>query len=119
MEQSKTELLERAGIDTADALARFMGNEALLERFLKKFLDDPNYGALKAAMAMGDQAGAVTASHTLKGMCGNLSMSRLSALFTSQVALLRQDDMAGAAGLMPEIAQAYEEAAAAIRRCIP
>ena len=29
-----------AGIDIDDALPRFMGNEALLERFLKKFLQD-------------------------------------------------------------------------------
>ena len=27
-----------------------MGNEAILERFLRKFLDDPNYGLLLQAI---------------------------------------------------------------------
>ena len=77
MDAVKKERLTAAGIDVDDALGRFMGNEALLERFLTKFLADGNYAALSAAVAAGDSAGALTASHTLKGVCGNLSMSEL------------------------------------------
>ena len=33
--------LEAAGIDVASALERMMGSEALLERLLGKFLEDP------------------------------------------------------------------------------
>ena len=39
MDTRKNERLIAAGIDTASALERMMGNEMLLERFLKRFLD--------------------------------------------------------------------------------
>ena len=72
-------------------------------------------GAVRGAVAAGDWDKALTASHTLKGMCGNLSMTVLYDLFTRQVALLRASDTAGAAALMPEIEAACRKAAAAIR----
>ena len=115
MELEKQKRLEAAGIDVQSALERFMDNEMLLERFLKKFLDDPNYGKLKAAQAAGDREGAVTASHSLKGVCGNLSMTELFDLLTRQVGLLRAEDWAGAMDLMPGIDGAYEETCRAIR----
>ena len=114
MDAVKKERLTAAGIDVDDALGRFMGNEALLERFLTKFLADGNYAALSAAVAAGDSAGALTASHTLKGVCGNLSMSELFRLLTCQVEALRADDWTRAAGLMPEIDRAYESVVRAI-----
>ena len=46
MDALKKERLAAAGIDVDGALERFMGNDALLERFLKKFLADGNYAAL-------------------------------------------------------------------------
>ena len=115
MDQEKRKDLEAAGIDVQSALERFMDNEMLLERFLKKFLDDPNYEKLKAAQAAGDREGAVTASHSLKGVCGNLSMTELFDLFTRQVQMLREGDEAGAASLMPAIAQSYERVKRAIQ----
>ena len=69
--------LVRAGVDVDGALERFMNNEGLLERFLKKFPADPNYGALKEALARGDADAAFRAAHTLKGVAANLSMATL------------------------------------------
>lgn len=115
MEQAKKEMLAAAGIDAEDALERFMGSEALLTRFLGRFLEDASMDALRGAVAVGDWDKALTASHTLKGMCGNLSMTVLYDLFTRQVALLRASDTAGAAALMPAIEAACRKAAAAIR----
>ena len=119
MNQEWREQLASAGIDVDSALERFMGNEGLLERFMKKFLADPTFAALEEAVAGGDPAGALTASHTLKGMCGNLSFTGLYALFTRQVELLRGDDFPGAAAMMPEIRQAYGLVTDTIRRCWP
>lgn len=107
METLQKERLTAAGIDVDGALERFMGNDALLERFLKKFLADGNYAALSAAVAAGDAAAALTASHTLKGVCGNLSMPELFRLLTCQVEALRAGDWARAESLMPEIDRAY------------
>lgn len=115
MDQEKRKNLETAGIDVQSALERFMDNEMLLERFLKKFLDDPNYGKLKEAQVAGDREGAVTASHSMKGVCGNLSMTELFDLLTRQVGLLRAEDWEGAMALMPGIDRAYEETCRAIR----
>ena len=67
------------------------------------------------AQAAGDREGAVTASHSLKGVCGNLSMTELFDLLTRQVGLLRAEDWAGAMALMPGVDRAYEETCRAIR----
>ena len=117
MQELMRERLKEAGIDVPNALERFMGNETLLERFLKKFLDDPTYASLVQAFQAGEAEQALTASHTLKGMCGNLSMNDLARLFTRQVELLRAQDYDGAAAMMPEIGQAYDRVTQAIRRC--
>lgn len=115
MEAEKRTRLEAAGIDVGSALERFMGSDALLERFLKKFVEDANYGALKAALDAGDREGAITASHSLKGVCGNLSMTELFDLFTRQVQLLREEKDAQAAALMPDITRAYDRVSRAIQ----
>lgn len=114
MDALKRERLVAAGIDVDGALERFMGNDALLERFLGKFLTDQNYAALSAAVAAEHPEEALTAAHTLKGVCGNLSMQELFHLLTRQVEALRADDWAGAAGLMPEMDRAYAAVVRAI-----
>lgn len=114
----KKERLEQAGIDVDDVLERFMGNEALLDRMLKGFLQDQNYSVLCQAMEAGDASAALTASHTLKGLCGNFSMKEMSELVTKQVALLRGGDFAGAAALMEPISKCYDGLTEAIRGCL-
>lgn len=106
--------LVQAGIDVPDALERLMGNEALLTRFLKQFLQDANYPALREAVEQGNQKQALTASHTLKGLCGNLSMVELYQLFTRQVELLRGENWQGACDLMPQIDRVYRKVCQAI-----
>ena len=107
--------LEAAGVDVGQALARMMGSEALLERLLGKFLEEPNYAALCAALERGEPAATAAAAHGLKGACGNLSMTALYGLFTRQVDALRAGKLAEAERLMEEIAPAYAAVTAAIR----
>lgn len=109
MDQMKREQLEAAGIDVAGALERFMNNENLLERMLKKFLTDANYQKLLEAAEKQDAQQGLEASHTLKGLCGNLSMTALASLFTRQVELFRSDDSQGAFAMLPEISEAYRQ----------
>ena len=111
-------ILMDAGIDAESALNRMMGSEALLERLFRRFLEDGNFSALSAAIEAGDREGALTASHTLKGMCGNLSMDRLYSLFSGQVDLMRAGDWEAAVNLMPRIREAYDEAVSAVKRCL-
>lgn len=118
MDTLKKERLEKAGINVDDVLQRFMGNETLLDRMLKAFLQDQNYNALCQAVEAGDTSVALMASHTLKGLCGNFSMEKMGALVTEQVALLRGDDFEGAAALMEPISECYDGLAEAIRGCL-
>lgn len=108
MDAMRKQKLAEAGIDVDSALERFMNNEALLEKFLAKFPADPNHGALTAAIAAGDREGALAAAHTMKGVCGNFSMTALFELLTRQVAAFRADDWEGAVAMMPELDRMYE-----------
>lgn len=74
-------LLKQVGINTDSAVERFIGNESLYARMLKKFLDDKTFEKLAAAVAEGSGQEALEASHTLKGVCGNLSIDSLFSLF--------------------------------------
>ena len=56
----------------------------LVEKFVGKFLEDKSYETLCRQIAAGDRAEAFRAAHTLKGVCANLSFTRL---FTSAAAL--------------------------------
>ena len=116
MDTIKKEQLAGAGIDVDGALERLMGSETLLERFLLKFLSDPNFEKLEQAVAAEDLEGAIHAAHTLKGVCGNLSMHVLYELLTRQVDAFRGGEWAVAVGLMDEIRPAYVELAGVIRR---
>ncbi len=115
MDEAKKNSLREAGIQVEDALGRFMGNEKLLERFLLKFLDDGNYGQLKKAIEEKDRDTELRCSHTLKGVCGNLSITTLYDMFTRQVELMRADRWEEAEAMMPEIEKAYEAVTAVIR----
>lgn len=115
MDEAKKRILSEAGVDVDGALARLMGNEALLVRLLKKFPEDQNYAKLVSAMERGDAEAALAASHTLKGVCGNLSMTALFDLFARQVAALRAGQWQEAADMLAQIGPAYEKTVAAIR----
>lgn len=104
MDSLRRQRLLDAGLDVDSALARFMNNEALLEKFLAKFPADPNHHRLAAAIA----------AHTLKGVCGNLSMTALFELLTRQVAAFRADDWEGAVAMMPELDRLYDGLCTAI-----
>ncbi len=103
------EKLGAAGVNVDDALARLMGSRALYERLLVKFLDDGNMARLTEAAAADDAEEGFEAAHALKGVCGNLSMTRLYELVSRQCDLFRAGDRAGAFALVPEAKQCYDE----------
>ena len=115
MTSEARQALEAAGIRTGELLDRMMGSESMAERFLCRFLEDPTSAALEAAMAAGRREEAFRAAHTLKGLCGNLSITGLGALAGRQTELLRgAEGWAEAQALMPEIAEAYSRVRSAI-----
>ena len=115
MTGQRKERLKAAGVDVDEALGRVLGNEALLERLLAKFADSPQLHQLEVALGQGDGQAVVAAAHTLKGVCGNLSITPLYQLFTRQVDTFRAGDPQGAAAMMGEIAEQFDLAARAIQ----
>jgi type II secretory pathway predicted ATPase ExeA len=88
--------LQTLGVDTDDALKRFMNNSSLYERMLKKLPKNVESLEVMPYLQSGDYAKALENAHTLKGVMGNLSIAPLYQAYTDAVALLRADDPSGA-----------------------
>ncbi len=115
MTEETRKKLEDVGIDLDSVLERFMGNEGLLERFLKKFPEDKSYQKLVEAVESRDVEAAFEAAHTLKGVSANLALENLHEVVDKQTELLRNKDMDAGAALMQEITKQYENTVAVIK----
>lgn len=104
--------LALAGIDLQDLMQRLMGNTTLVRVVIKKFVADPTYQKLLDAMDAGDMKGAEMACHSLKGMCGNLSLKELFELFQEQLKYFRTGEPAKAVAMQQQIAPLYAMAIA-------
>lgn len=105
-EEIKNEMIE-AGFDVEDALKRLLNNESLYEKFLKRFPDDPNFSALQDAVSNCEKEKAFDAAHTLKGLCGNLSINNILNLVSKQVEYFRADQWDEGVAMMDDITREY------------
>ncbi len=105
---------ETIGSDGDKVLARFMGKEAMVVRFLKKFLDDRNFEEGKQAIEEKDYKKLETAAHTLKGICGNLGLERLYGLSADVVAEVRAGKGEEAEKKYGELEEEYKKITALI-----
>ena len=103
-------ILEEGGINVKEAMQRFMNNEQLWIKFLKKFKADSSYEKLVKSIEEKEWNKAFEAAHTLKGITGNLALSKLHDLVSRQTDYLRGEDtdFEAAVGMMPEITEVYE-----------
>ena len=60
----------------ADVSKRLPGLR-LIEKFIEKFLEDKSFDTLRMQIECGNREEAFRAAHTLKGVCANLSFTRL------------------------------------------
>ncbi len=102
--------LTLAGIDMDDLMKRLMGNAGLVRILVSKFLQDQNHQNLLAAAQAGDLTAAEHACHTLKGMCGNMSLGKLYGLYMTQLTHFRQGRPQEALAMCEEIDGAYRHA---------
>lgn len=102
----RTELCA-AGVDVDGTLNRFMNNEALLTKFLKKFIADQNMAALRKAIAARNYQEVLPAAHTLKGVCGNLGFTALYDIFSKMCQACRSEQFDGLDGLMAQAESHY------------
>lgn len=70
------ECYDAMGGDFADVMER-MPSERLVKKFVLKFTDDQSFDLLCSSMAEKNYEEAFRAAHTIKGICQNLSFTRL------------------------------------------
>lgn len=84
------DLQQYLDIDVAESLEeRFMDDEALYLRFLRKLLTTQDFSLLEQYVEQENWAEALRKAHNLKGICANLGLLSLSAAFAGLVKLLR------------------------------
>ena len=113
------EFYERIGGDYLEAKGRLM-NDAFIKRMLLKFADGYSLDELSSAMQSEDCEGLFTAAHSLKGVCGNLALAKLSSLASELTELTRGKsdvDMAEAKRLGAEILGEFRRVVTLIREC--
>ena len=101
--------LKEAGMDTDAALRRFVGSAELYGKFLNKFPEDENFSRIAPALEKNDYEAVLTAAHTLKGVSGNLGMTRLFNACSHTVALIRAEKYDEAKQFYSELKAAYDE----------
>ena len=64
--------LKAMGCDIDSAMGRFLNNEDFYARCFKKYIDDPSFDGLAAALESKDPVEVFEQSHTLKGVSANM-----------------------------------------------
>ncbi len=100
MDQTRKARLEAGGIMVDEALERFMGNEAMLERYLQKFLSEKSYAMLRDSLASNDWEAAGRAAHTLKSICGTIGCEAMQELVILQERHIRAGEWKEAVGMI-------------------
>ncbi len=112
------ECYQAMGGDYEDAIGRLRTDERVL-RFLGKVADDGSFSLLQSALAAHNIQEAFRAAHTLKGICMNLSLTRLAASAHAITEALRGRETYGddLAPLMAAVSADHEQTLRAIRAC--
>lgn len=72
MEESFKKKLRETGADVEATIKRFMGNEDIYEKFVRRFPQDQNYKKLEEHLDSRNYEEAYKCAHTLKGVSANL-----------------------------------------------
>lgn len=108
MESAEKELLEQHGFDVNGTMKRFLNNEQLYKKCLRKFLDDESMEKLKTACDTGNVQEAFKAAHTMKGFISNLGMEKLHQLLIPMVEKLREGKLLEQ-GEVEQLEEVYRE----------
>lgn len=109
------ECYEALGGNYDEVLGR-LRSERLVQKFVLKFLDDGSYDLLCSSVAAENWTDAFRAAHTIKGVCQNLSLTKLQVSSSALAEALRggvwhEGDMA----LVEQVKADYLETTAAIQ----
>ncbi|MEY8401808.1 Hpt domain-containing protein [Oscillospiraceae bacterium 44-34] len=102
------------GGDYQEVLGRLY-SEALVQKFVGKFLADQSFQQLEDNLKVGNYDEAFRAAHTLKGVSQNLSFTRLYQSSHEITEALRTKNYELAVQLLPAVQADYEQTAQAIQ----
>lgn len=100
--------------DYQEVLGRLY-SEALVQRFVGRFLSDQSFQQLEQSLKEGSYEEAFRAAHTLKGVTQNLSFTKLYQSSHEITEALRTKDYDAAARLFPRVEADYIQTASAIQ----
>lgn len=101
------------GGDYESVVSRLI-SEKLVLKFTVKFLDDNSFDTLSKSLESGDYEEAFRAAHTLKGICQNLSFTKLFSSSSSLTEALRSKDYENAHKLFADTKADYLKTVEAI-----
>ena len=83
--------------------------EQTVRKFVYKFLDDKSFHLFETSMGDKDYDEALRAVHTLKGICRNLSFTRLYESSSRMTEAFKAGDFENAAAGMPQLSDDYHQ----------
>ena len=86
-----------------------MRREETVQKFAFKFLDDKSFSLFESSIGSKDYEDALRAVHTLKGICQNLSFTRLFESSSLVTNALKENDWNKAVDMMPKLSKDYYE----------
>ena len=98
-----------------DSVLLRLNREQLVEKFVCKFLDDKSFLMFETSMENKDYDEALRAVHTLKGICQNLSFSKLYESSSITTLALKENDYQKAVDNMPQLSEDYHRVINAIK----
>ena len=110
------EELKDLGVNVDEAVERFMGNEGLYEKMLKKFPDMINKASVEPDFDCSDCTEIIEKTHAIKGAAGNLSLTPLYEAYTKIVDLLRGNQPEQAKTIIKEIQPVQAQIMACIEK---
>ena len=96
------------GGDYKEVLDRLQ-REQTVQKFVLKFLDDKSFSSLETALQNRNYEEALCFVHTLKGICRNLSFTRLYESSSLMTEALKAGDFENAAAGMPQLSDDYHQ----------
>ena len=108
------ECYDAIGADYDDVFSRLRKDDRI-RKFLLKVLDDKSYELLLNSIEARDMAEAFRAAHTLKGVCQNLSFTKLYRSADALCEALRNDWAPNAEALAEAVHADYQATVSAIR----
>lgn len=106
---------QEIGIDLEANLGRFMGNEELYVKFLKKFTEDKNMEYIAQAQETMNIKDLEAAAHALKGVAANLGLQGVSDRANSIVVCCRSGKYDDILNLCTDCRKEYEKVCSTLK----